>query len=51
MRKRRLVEPWPFLFSVVPGRGLVLNLPPPKKKPTRLRKVRSSDKWEQETLL
>lgn len=24
---RQLTAPWPFLYSVVPGRGLVKNLP------------------------
>lgn len=51
MRKRRLAEPWPFLYSVVPKRGLVVNLPPPEKKPTRLRKVRPSSEWQQGALL
>ncbi len=51
MRKRRLAEPWPFLYSVVPKRGLVVNLPPPAKKPTRLRKVRPIATAQQVDLL
>jgi hypothetical protein len=31
MPTRRLPHPWPFRESIVPGRGLVRNLPPEKK--------------------
>jgi hypothetical protein len=51
-RPRRLTSPWPFLYSVVPGRrGLVRNLPPRPKKPTRLKKLPPSAQWTQEMLL
>lgn len=49
MRTRRLKTPWPFLYSAT-KRGLVQNLPPRPKKPSRLKPVRPSDKWEQEAL-
>lgn len=40
-------------MSVVPGRGLVQNLPPPKKRPRpkKLKPVPPSDFWTQEALL
>lgn len=53
MRTRRLKAPWPFLFSCVPGRGLVQNLPPivKKPKPMKLKPIPPSDQWTQEALL
>lgn len=51
MRKRRLTEPWPFLYSVLPGRGLVQTLPPKTVKPKRLRKVPPSSSWVQPELI
>lgn len=51
-RTRRLTSPWPFLYSVDPGkRGLVRNLPPKPKAPKRLKKVAPPSKWVQEPLL
>ncbi len=50
MRTRRLVAPWPFLYSVT-ARGIVQNLPPKPKPSKRLRRVRPSNQWIQETLL
>ena len=53
MRTRRLKAAWPFLFSVLPKRGLVQNLAP-IVKPQRLRPLKPlppSDQWTQEGLL
>ncbi len=50
MRTRRLIKPWPFLYSVT-ERGLVQNLPPKPKPLKRLKRVPASDKWQQEALL
>jgi hypothetical protein len=50
MKTRRLVAPWPFLYSVT-SRGLVQNLPPKPKPLKRLRRVRPSSQWNQEALL
>lgn len=29
---QRRGEPWPFKYSVVPGRGIVINLPPKERR-------------------
>ena len=50
MKSRRLLAPWPFLYSVT-ARGLVRNLPPKPKPLMRLRRVRPSNQWDQENLL
>lgn len=50
-RTRRLTQPWPFLWSILPGRGLVQNLPPKAVKPKRLRRAPPSSTWVQEALL
>jgi hypothetical protein len=50
-RTRRLDSAWPFLWSVVPGRGVIRNLPPKQAKPKRLRKLPPSSGWTQEALL
>lgn len=51
MKTRRLVKPWPFLFSVT-ARGLVQNLPPKERKPklSRLKRVKPADQRVQESL-
>jgi hypothetical protein len=51
MRTRRLTSPWPFLLSALPKRGIVQNLPPPPRKPAKLKPLPPADKWTQETLL
>lgn len=54
-RTRRLSAPWPFLWSCVPGRGLVRNIQPkaPKQptRPARLKKIPPASAWVQEALL
>lgn len=53
-RTRRLSAPWPFLWSVVPGkRDLVRNIQPKKAKApmARLKRVPPSSAWKQEALL
>lgn len=50
-RTRRLTAPWPFKHSVLPGRGLVLNIAPRPRKPARLAPVRPACDWEQGALL
>lgn len=53
-RTRRLAAPWPFLWSVVPGkRGLVRNIQPKKAKTPKasLKRVPPSSAWTQEALL
>lgn len=48
-RTRRLERVWPFLWSVIPGRGVVRNLPP---KPARRKRVRpESAAWSQGSLI
>lgn len=50
MKTRRLVAPWPFLYSVT-LRGIVLNLAPKPKPLKRLKRMRPSNQWHQENLL
>lgn len=50
-KTRRLTAPWPFLWSIVPKRGLVRNLEPKRKKTPRLKKVKPANQWTQEALL
>jgi len=44
LRKReptqRRAEPWPFLYSLAPGRGLVKNTPDKLPARVKLKKVR-----------
>lgn len=37
---RQLDSPWPFRLSAVPGRGIVLNLPPPAPNPATTKKTK-----------
>lgn len=50
MKTRRLLMPWPFLYSVT-SRGLVQNLPPKPKPRARLKRVPPANRWKQEPLL
>ncbi len=51
MRTRRLTQPWPFLYSCIPGRGWVQNLPPKPKPPRRLKRIPPSSEWKQDPLI
>lgn len=50
MKKRRLVTPWPFLYSVT-AQGLVENVQPKPAPLARRKRVPPSSKWTQEGLL
>lgn len=47
---RQLASPWPFLYGVVEGRGIVKNLPPAvnQPKPRKLARPGKAPKRAQE---